>query len=144
MLKQIIQSTVFLPLFFLLLASEKVDARTFQYVGVDHFSTDIWQTLFRRDPYQPEYTEKWTQGGQFNFDLRFLQVLKWENGIHVDGTESQLRNAGWEFTVTTDYYYHLRPFYYHHSEHAFDTVGSQKRFPVVDRYGISICWLGCK
>lgn len=103
-------------------------------------SIDTWKTLTRRDPFQPEYTGHWTRGAQFNFELRAFDYFKWENHVHMDGTKSQLRNAGWEFQLSMDKF-QFQPFYYHHSEHALDSEGidDPKRgndYPLIDRYGL--------
>lgn len=96
--------------------------------------------MTRRDPFQPEYTGEWRRGAQFIFDLRLFEYVSWRNKVHMDGTNSQLRNAGWEFDVSLDRYA-IQPFYYHHSQHALDAVGADdprrsNDYPLVDRYGV--------
>ena len=103
-------------------------------LSLDHMSIDSWRTLTRRDPFQPDNTGHWTRGAQFNFDLRFMEYFAWKNRVHMDGTQAQLRNAGWEFEVVLDKC-QFQPFYYHHSQHAFDSNGVGK-YPLIDRYGV--------
>lgn len=96
--------------------------------------------MTRRDPFQYEYTDKWRKGAQFNLSLRILEFFSWKNHIHMDGTKSQLQNAGWEFEIVMDKFC-VQPFYYHHSEHALDGSGSidegrAASYPLIDRYGL--------
>ena len=91
--------------------------------------------MTRRDAFQAETTGAWTRGAQFNFDLRLFEYLKWENHVHMDGTASQLRKAGWEFQSSVDKW-PVQPFYYHHSQHALDSVGDSIKYPLIDRYGV--------
>lgn len=118
-------------------------AAEFHLLDTEEISMDAWNTTYRRDPYQPEYTGKWRDGVAANLNLRLLKVFRWENRVHSDGTESQLRNVGWEFRMLMDWNDYLQPFYYHHSQHAMDSVGAddpriQNDFPVQDSWGIRL------
>ncbi len=109
-------------------------------LSLDHMSLESWRTMTRRDPFQPEYTGHWTRGAQFNLNLRMFDYFLWRNHIHMDGTKSQLRNAGWEFDIQYTAY-SIQPFYYHHSQHALDGVGTDdpdrgNDYPLIDRYGV--------
>lgn len=111
-----------------------------ELLEIEHFSVDSWKTLTRRDPYQPQYTHAWSKGGQFNFNLRALDYFSWKNQVHFDGTHSQLQHAGWAFDVSYDRWC-VQPFYFHHSQHAFDDRGLENPkeasdFPLIDRYGL--------
>lgn len=111
-----------------------------EILSLDHFSVEGWKTLTRRDPYQPQYTDDWSKGGRFNFDLRVGEYFSWKNQVHFDGTPSQLQHAGWLFDVSFDKY-QIQPFYTHHSQHSFDDRGAEdpsqpSDFPLIDRYGL--------
>jgi hypothetical protein len=128
----------------LLLLSNNVFAS--EILSIEHFSIDAWKTLTRRDPYQPEYTDSWSKGGQFNFNLRAFEYFSWKNQVHFDGTSSQLQHAGWRFDVSFDKYV-FQPFYTHHSQHAFDDKGADdpsqpSDFPLIDRYGMRFVFYG--
>lgn len=128
------------------LLATSVQASELRLLDVDEVSVDTWKTIARRDPYQPEYTDRWTSGTQFNLGLRMLEIFRWDNHFHMDSTGSQLRNAGWQFQVTMDYFSRIEPFYYHHSQHALDTTGtddpnSSRDFPLIDRVGLTFHFL---
>ncbi len=113
---------------------------SFELLDAEHVSFDIWKTRDRRDPYQPEYNGKWDNGAQFNLGLRVLELLKWDSRLHMDSAEGVLRNVGWEWKVSMDYFHYVVPFYLHHSQHSLD-AGETGRFPLVDQYGLSFVFL---
>lgn len=110
---------------------------------VDHISVETWKTLTRRDPYQYELTDHWVKGAGFNFNLRIFDYISWKNFLHMDGTASQLKNAGWQFDLSFDRY-PIQPFYGHHSQHSLDFEGARdpdvraSNFPLVDKVGIRL------
>jgi len=115
----------------------------FQVLQIEHFSIETWKNINKTEPYQPDLTGAWTVGGAFNFDLRFMEVFKWENKIHLDGARKKVMHAGWEFTLSLDTWYQVQPFFYHHSEHSADRFGATREYPLIDRIGIRFCALGC-
>lgn len=110
-------------------------------LSLDHLSVEYWKNLNRRDPYQYDLTEAWTKGAAFNLNLRMFDHISWKNHLHMDGTASQLKNAGWQFDLSFDKYF-IQPFYGHHSEHSLDFEaakdpdGRASDFPLVDKYGV--------
>ncbi len=119
-----------------------LDWDQFQLLEAEHVSIDWWKTDYKRDPYLPEYTGKWTEGAAFNLHLRFLEVFKWTNKLHMDATDTGLKHCGWEYELVMDRFARLQPFAYHHSQHSLDRRGTgfmsggKNGFPVEDRYGI--------
>ena len=91
--------------------------------------------MTKRDAFQAENTGAWTRGAAFNFELRIAEYLKWQNHVHMDGTQAQLRNAGWQFELSVDKW-QIQPFYFHHSQHALDSVGDSIKYPLEDKYGL--------
>jgi hypothetical protein len=135
-----------------LLFSSPADAYTpskeLKLLDVDHVSFDWWNTLDRRDPYQPEFTDQWTNGAQFNLNIRALNYFLWTNEIHMDSVGQQLRNAGWKYRIAMDAF-PVQPFFEHSSAHALDTAGrdtawTPNEYPVVNKYGIRITFLDKK
>ena len=126
-----------------LLLSPAVYAKEFKPLEIKHFSIEAWGYGSKHDPYQPDLTNRWTNGGAFLFDLQFLNVFSWENRLNVHGAQNKVMNVGWEYDFALNISKHIQPFWYHHSEHSADVVGATKKYPLEDRYGIRFCAIGC-
>lgn len=119
--------------------SEEISSKwcDFKLFGLNELSIDAYRTKAKRDAYMPEYNGKWTNGAQFNLDLRLFEVFRWDNHIHLDSTQSQIRNVGWRFDIFMDYYRYIAPYYHHHSQHSLDnSEHAETRFPIEDEFGL--------
>lgn len=127
------KSLIILALFFF----SDIGLAEFRLLDTEEISIDTWRTTARRDSYQPAYTGQWTSGSQFNFDLRMFQIFRWDNHLHLDSTDAQIRNVGWRFDIFMDFYKPIQPFYHHHSQHSLDSSEHAiDRFPLEDEYGL--------
>ncbi len=116
---------------------------------VSKISLEEYRILNHRDPYFdyiPEATgEMWTTGGAFNLNMNVLRWdnyvrLFWDNRIHMESTESQLRSAGWEFRAGLNIYNMVRLFWHHHSQHLLDATPDiyTRNYPLWDSYNIEL------
>jgi hypothetical protein len=109
-----------------------------------------------RDPYIPEEgATDWVGGGSFMERLRLLghrpsgTSLFWQNRLHFSGTESQIRQGGWEFelglskkdtTTMPGWTGTTSLFYYHHSQHVMERARDIRAFPVENSTILLIEW----
>lgn len=120
----------------------------FHLLEVDRVSVEHFRILNHRDPYWdyiPETTgETWSQGGAFNLNLNLIRwdwfQLSWDNRLHMESTEAQIRGAGWEFTVAVSLADKINLYYKHHSQHLLDAVPdpSNREYPLLDQYGVEL------
>jgi hypothetical protein len=123
----------------LLLSSCMANAQSksgFRLLDVDYVAVDYRKILpGKREGYLPERDGEWTNGADFNLNLRFAEYFRWDNRFHMDGVDSRLLHVGWEYRLILDKY-PLQPFYYHHSQHALEDAPRGRKFPVEDSYGL--------
>lgn len=114
------------------------------HIGIREMNIEYLEYETHRDPYFAEAAVQpdWRFQTRFNFELGITDYITWSNRLHMsfDRATTQIRHAGWEYTVSmhvTDWLDVLR---YHHSQHVledkFDT-----RFPNTDAYGVRITFL---
>jgi hypothetical protein len=105
---------------------------------------EMWKTANNRDPYWPYQDlknatdEHWRDGAATIFNLDLLSYdryrLYWNNRAHMDNTNSQVRQVGWEWEMGLSVP-KLDVFYHHHSQHLLDEDSTLK-FPLENKYGI--------
>lgn len=112
-----------------------------QYLKVTEMNIEHYQYEAHRDPYFAEAAVKpdWRHLTQFNLELGVTPYLFWDNRLHMsfDRATTQIRHAGWEYTIgmrVTDWFDVLK---YHHSQHVLEDK-FEARFPNTDAYGIRI------
>lgn len=125
-----------LALYLLLLSSEGFSQTKLRLLDVDQVYFDYRKIMpGKREGYLPERDGEWTNGADFNLNIRMLHVFRWDNRFHMDGAESRLLHAGWEYRLIMDYW-NIQPFYYHHSQHALEDAPRGRKFPVEDSVGL--------
>lgn len=97
-----------------------------------------------RDPYfiAEDETSKsgrfiqFERGSAVNFDLELLKYGYWDNRVHMDMDDRQVRHTGWQWELGL----RVGPvdlFHAHHSRHGLEYRNPRgDRFPVSDQYGI--------
>lgn len=109
-------------------------------LSVDKFYIEYRNYTALRDPYFPG-KEDWKRRGEFHFNLGLLNSrIYMENNLHLTMDSTQVREAGWEYTVGVRTFKWLDIVKYHHSRHSLEAVQSQ-RFPVEDSYGVRIFFI---
>lgn len=101
-----------------------------------------------RDPYAPEYTDRWKDRTSLKWNLEVLnRVLFWDNNVHMETVDTgQVKTLGWEFYAGAHLGKYLDFFHYHHSRHIEDEPPQQdynypdssSKFPVEDSWGVRI------
>jgi hypothetical protein len=113
----------------------------YRLLDAEHISADAYNTEpGKRDPYMPDHNGAWKRGANFNLNMRLLEFFKWENRLHMEGGDSRLYSAGWEYRVSMDQW-RVQPFYYHHSRHALDDSPNGHLFPVENNVGLRFIFL---
>lgn len=89
-----------------------------------------------RDPYFPN-KDDWNNSTNFHFRIGLLKAFYWDNVIHMEMDQSQVRAGGWEWTMGLRVFSWMDVVKYHHSRHVMEE-SRQMKFPVEDSYGIKI------
>lgn len=137
----------------LLILSTPAFGQEWKLLELDTFNMEIWKNEFYRDPYMQEYTtrtgrggEEWLGGAALNFNLNLLEYkpnwnLYWDNRVHMDGTQVQVRHVGWQWDMGASAGEHVDLFYKHHSRHVMDEAPTAG-YPLRDAVGIRIKIVG--
>ena len=121
----------------LILAMSQISMAEFKLFDVDQIFIDAEKIEDKRDPYIPD--EAFTYGGSFNLNLRAFHFLRWENRLHLAGTNSQVREAGWQFRVAIPLFTpDLEAYYGHHSRHVLERANPSREFPLDNVIGLRI------
>ena len=115
-----------------------LNAAPLRLLEADEISVDGIRVMTYRPEYYTEDADKFTHGANFNFNLRLLRYMFWENRVHFLGTKSQIRQGGWEYRAGFELGPYLQAFYYHHSQHVFEREREWRSFPLEDMYGIRL------
>jgi hypothetical protein len=115
------------------------DAVAFNLLDVEEVSLDVKKINKYRNGNLPQDAEHIKYGGSFNLNLSVLKFLHWDNRIHMAGTDSQIRYAGWEFRTWVPVTRYLQIFYYHHSEHVLER--EMREYPIEDAVGVRLIFL---
>ncbi len=89
--------------------------------------------------------ETWKYGTAVRFNLALIQYgdygLYWNNHVHMAATECCVRHVGWEFEGGAHASKHLDFFYYHHSQHILDLDRPDRRYPLINEYGVRFIFI---
>lgn len=98
-----------------------------------------------RDPYFIE-TDNTSKSGRFtqfergsavNFDTEILKYGYWDNRVHMDMDDTQVRHVGWLWELGLHLGPYVDVFHNHHSRHGLEYKNPREdRFPVSDQYGV--------
>lgn len=97
------------------------------------------------DKYEESGEETWRYGSAVRFNLDLLRyrdfAIYWDNHVHMAATQCCVRHVGWEFEAGLSASKHLDFFYYHHSEHVLDVQRENRRYPLVNQYGVRFIFI---
>jgi hypothetical protein len=130
----------------LLLGATTVRATEYRLLDLEKFGMEYWKTDQERDPYlpyqQPGSTtpgERWKDGAAVTFNLTLAAIgpasLYWDNRVHEDSTNKQVRFIGWEWEAGASWDRQVDIFWHHHSQHLLDQ-SSDMRYPLENHYGV--------
>lgn len=127
----------------LLLLSTPAQAE-WRLLDLDRLALDTYQIKDYRDgyfPYDREVGEgeHWTIGAAFEINLVMAQYKEWsfywDNKPHMTSTNSQVREAGWEWEAGVSMDRRIDLYWHHHSRHPLD-VKLEGRYPLYNTVGI--------
>lgn len=108
---------------------------------------EYWKTQNNQDPYWPYQDpqgatrEHWQDGAATTFNLNLVRFqdysLYWRNYVHMDDTNRQVRQVGWQWEAGVSMADRVEGFWYHHSQHVLDAQETY-HFPLVNRYGVRV------
>lgn len=134
-----------LLLFFMCLCSEP--GLAYSVLGPDRVTLEAWKYQFYRDPYYGYDTnnggEQWAYGAGLNLDFHLIEFENFaiysRNWFHMAATDSQVREAGWEWDQGVRLMNKVEVFYGHHSQHLLDAPSpTNSKYPVYDEYGVRL------
>jgi hypothetical protein len=87
--------------------------------------------------------EHWVDGAAILWDINLLRwsdvaSLYWHNRVHMEDTNAQVRQVGWEWEAGIDIKSKVDFFWYHHSQHALDMAVPGERYPLQNMYGVRV------
>lgn len=109
-----------------------------EFLSTDELSLDVYKIDDYRDVYYEEDMYNWTYGTALNWNVNLLWLFKWENKVHMAGTDSQVRAVGWEYKVSLPLFPYVTPFYYHHSQHVMERGRDRRTYPLSNFYGVTL------
>lgn len=96
-----------------------------------------------RDPYVPQYTDRWRERASLQWRVSVLESLYWDNDVHTETIDvGVVKTVGWHWELGLRINKYIAPFWEHHSRHVMDEKpderfsGGRHQFPVEDSYGI--------
>ena len=96
-----------------------------------------------RDPYVPEYTNKWKDAAAIKFRIGlFRGKVYWNNNVHGETVDTGVfQIVGWQWEMGIRITKQVSLFRDHHSRHRLEDRPEKRfkegsQFPVEDRYGI--------
>jgi hypothetical protein len=118
----------------------------FRLLEVDRVDVEAYKNSFYRDPYINQYStdaggdEYWIGGAAVSFNLTLLEIapnwrLYWNNRVHMDGTNKQVRHVGWWWDLGLNMGPKLDLFYNHHSRHCLE-CNTDQGYPLRDSIGV--------
>lgn len=112
-------------------------------LDVDQFYIEYEQFKGRRDPYLPEFNDRWRDRTNVKFNVNILGALYFDSRIHMESLDNgTYKSGGWEWFVGARLFSWADIFFHHHSQHVFEknvpSVEGKNTFPVEDAYGIRI------
>lgn len=132
-----------LIIFLTMVGCEGAYAQT-SYFDLSKFALEYWRIDNNRDGYLEiedpggDAKEHWLYGSAATFDLDLVATenwgLYWDNYVHMDSTNKQVRHVGWEWEGGLRIGDTLEVFHYHHSRHILEAERPD-RYPLVNRYG---------
>lgn len=103
----------------------------------NELSIDAIQVKDYRHSYWAEDKKAFTHGANFNLKLGIANNhLFWDNRVHLLGTDSQVRQGGWEYSIGAHLGKYFDAFYYHHSMHVMEREREKREYPLENMYVI--------
>lgn len=128
-----------------LLLSPVVQANEYKLFELDEFNMELYSLADHRTldlPFKDQGAdgESWTQGYAANFNIDLFKWanygLYWQNKVHAESTEAQVRQVGWKYEIGVDLNQKVQLYWLHHSQHLLDGKNPNGKYPLDNFYGI--------
>lgn len=128
-------------------------SRDFSLLDVESAGVKAAYFGCNRDPMTP-HLDRGCEGDYkgrvaFELNLRLLEVGYWDNDVHTEGIDSQVKTVGWHWETGLHITKKFDLFYEHHSRHVMEGLQPriydynsqqhiQQKFPLEDSYGLRL------
>lgn len=128
----------------------KAPASTFHVLDVDKVALRYQKFDDNRDPYVPQWDERWAYRAGLEWNLTMLEWGYWRNDVHTEALETGVvKTVGWQWELGIRLpFMRSEIFQQHHSRHIMDErprerdgdvlPGRGTKFPVEQSYGIRV------
>lgn len=136
-------------IFLTLLLTNAEPVLAYRLLDVDYLGMTAARFGCNRDPIAPQYNcGSWTGRAEVLFNFSILDYMYWNNVVHTEGIESQVKTVGWQWELGLRLHEQFFLFHRHHSRHLMEEESMRwvdkdnqirdSRYPLENSYGFRL------